>query len=185
MPLNHKRRIFCHGAGSTLRGAAFSPRGVVAVGVAMVTFGTGGWLLTRPSEAPAQPPAISRLRAAARDIAVVDGQTLRIGDRVVHLDGIEAPRRGETCVRPGGGVEDCGAASANALAALVRDAVLDCTLEGHDPAGRSLARCRSARGGIGDAMVSSGWARVTRDDGILSAEQARARTQQRGIWASP
>jgi endonuclease YncB( thermonuclease family) len=185
VPLNRKRRIFRQGAGNSLRGAAFASRGVVAVSVAMVMLGAGGWLLTRPSEAPAQPPAISRLRAAAHEIAVVDGQTLRIGDRVVHLDGIEAPRRGETCVRPGGGVVDCGAASANALAALVQDATLDCTLEGHDPAGRSLARCRSERGGVGEAMVGSGWARVTRDDGRLAAEQARASMGKRGIWASP
>ena len=38
-----------------------------------------------------------RVEAAAGDIAVVDGSTLRLAKQVVRLQGIETPERGQTC----------------------------------------------------------------------------------------
>jgi endonuclease YncB( thermonuclease family) len=143
----------------------------------------GVWLLGRPSEAPANAPETGILAATAPSVAVVDGGTLRLGDRVVRLDGLIAPERGEMCPSVGSGETDCGAAAANALASLVRDTRVECNWAGRDPVGRPLAVC-SARGvDINQALVSAGWARAGAGHPAMLAAEQQAKAARRGLWA--
>lgn len=178
MSLNHKRRIFR----SARRGPALplpSPRVVFATLGGICAVVGGVWLLARPTLAPAQAPATGRVVAEATRVAVVDGTTLRLHDRVVKLDGLAAPARGASC----GAASDCGAAATNALARLVQDRAIDCTLYGRDDAGRPLARCITTRGeDVNQGLVAAGWARA--EGPLLTIAEAEARSAARGMWAS-
>ena len=123
-------------------------------------------------------------------LAVVDGDTLRLGDQVVRLAGIEAPVSWfgvSWCVQGGAGQGgagrvdiDCGAAAANALAMLVHGSAVDCTIRGHDEEGRPVGNCRAGDTGLSEALVLDGWARAETAD--LRETETTARTAGRGIW---
>lgn len=178
MSLNHKRRIFRSGAGSL---HAMPSLGVLlaAAGGAATVIVTAS-LFIGPSEAPARVPANSHLSADAGQLAVIDGDTLRVGDHVVRLAGIVAAARGSVC-HAGATEVDCGTEAANALAALVRGGgVVDCTIGGHDGAGRPEGDCVSGDVRLSEALVLGGWARA--DSAGLREAEAAARSAGRGIW---
>lgn len=183
--LNRKRRIFrpTVSVGSTLELGRPTRQVVLAALGGAALLGATLWLVGRPSEAPAQGPTTGRLVVGASDIAVVDGQTLRLRDRVVRLDGVTSPPRGETCRDRSGQELDCGAAATNALAALVRDAGIDCTLRGRDPNGRPLATCVTLAGPVNQALVLAGWARADVSAPALVTAESQARAARRGLWA--
>jgi len=182
--LNHKRRIFRSGAGPVpLRMPRLPSFGVcLAAAGGAATLLAAAWLFVRSSDAPAHAPPSRHLLAPAGTLAVLDGDTMRVGDQVVRLDGIAAPPRGSVC--RGGGLDvDCGAASANALASLVRDKAVDCGITGHDGYGRPVAECVAGGVAVNEALVRDGWARA-RTASLRQSEDA-ARTAGRGIWGTP
>lgn len=132
------------------------------------------------SEAPARAPANSRITASADQIAVVDGDTLRVGEHVVRLTGIAAPARGSVCHGDGSTELDCGAAAANAVSAMVRGKAVDCTIDGHDDKGRPMGSCLAGGVSLGNALVRDGWAHAETAD--LLGSESEARAAGRGIW---
>jgi endonuclease YncB( thermonuclease family) len=180
--LNHKRRIFR----SHARSLPFRDRLLPSLGVLLAAAGGLGTLavvaslFVRSSDAPARAPAGRHLSAAAPRLAVVDGDTLRLGDQVVRLEGIAAPARGSVCHAAGEGGTDCGAAAANALALLVRGGAVDCTIHGHDGEGRPVGYCRAGCTGLSEAQVLDGWARA--ETANLRETETAARMAGRGIW---
>jgi endonuclease YncB( thermonuclease family) len=195
--LNHKRRIFRRNA----RSLPFRDRLLPSLGVLLAAAGGAVTLVVvaslffGSSDAPARAPAGLHLSAAATRLAVIDGDTLRLGDQVVRLAGIAAPARGSVChgAAQGGagqggagqggaglGDFDCGAAAANALASLVRGSSVDCTIRGHDDEGRPVGNCRAGDTGLSEALVLDGWARA--ETAELRETETTARTAGRGIW---
>jgi|SRR5271165_5659693 len=130
------------------------------------------------------PPPVGQVVADPTQIAVVDADTLRLNDRVVRLAGIAVPQRGETCHDGSGQDFDCGVAAANALAALVREAPVDCQLHGADGMGRALAVCEAGGRELNRALVDAGWARADRSSPALAAAESAARSSRRGLWVS-
>ena len=65
--------------------------------IAGVMAAAGVSLAVLPHREAAPVPAMEELRAQPAQDAVVDGGTLRLGDRVVRLHGVEPPPRGTTC----------------------------------------------------------------------------------------
>ena len=176
--LNHKRRIFR---------SSFSPLGMLApvLGAALL-IPAALWALDFVSlptvvAVASPPPANARMVADPDRVAVVDGNTLRLANQVVRLDGVIPPARGETCRSGNGASFDCGVAAANALASLLRQGPVDCTLLGRDEAGRPVATCSAGREQLNRAVVAAGWARA--GDQTLRAEEQRARAEHRGLWA--
>jgi endonuclease YncB( thermonuclease family) len=176
--LNHKRRIFRSGAG--LRSAWPPPAVWLAAAGGLITLLVAGSLFVRSSEAPARAPALSHLSAESDQLAVLDGDTLRVGEHVVRLAGIAAPQRGSVCHGEAQTELDCGSAAANALAALVRGRFVDCAIRGHDPQGRPAADCSVGGRRLNVALVQDGWARAEAAD--LQDAEAAARAAGRGIW---
>jgi endonuclease YncB( thermonuclease family) len=185
--LNHKRRIFR----SRAKSLPFRVRLLPSFGVLLAAAGGGmtivvvASLFVRSSDAPARAPAGMHVSAAASRLAVVDGDTLRLGDQVVRLAGIAAPVRGSVCHGAGNGDAgqadvDCGAAAANALAGLVRGNAVDCTIRGHDDQGRPVGNCRAGGTRLSEALVLDGWARAATAE--LRETETAARTAGRGIW---
>jgi endonuclease YncB( thermonuclease family) len=180
--LNHKRRIFRGSA----RPVPFRDWRLPSLGVLLATAGgivtvvVVGSLFVRSSEAPAHVPAGMRLSAPAARLAVVDGDTLRLGDQVVRLAGISAPARGSVCHQSGQQQVDCGVAAANALASLVHGSAVDCTIHGHDGVGRPVGNCQAGDTQLSEALVRDGWARA--DVEALREPETNARAAGRGIW---
>jgi endonuclease YncB( thermonuclease family) len=145
---------------------------LLAVGVPRELFGSA------PREAP--------LQAAAADVRVVDGGTLRLGERIVRLQALEVPERGRAICRDSSGREqDCGAASAEAMARLVADRDLTCRIQGHDRQGRAIGLCSAAGTELAASQVAAGWALVDRGgQPALAAIEATARAARRGLWAA-
>jgi endonuclease YncB( thermonuclease family) len=180
--VRHRRRIFKPSVRRAPLRLRLPPPGVwlAAVGGA-ATLGVASWLFVRSSDAPALAPADSHIGAPADKLAVLDGDTLRLGDWVVRLAGIAAPPRGSAC-RDGGQPMDCGVAAANALAALVRGRAVDCTIKGHDDHGRPVADCVAGPVTLSAALVRDGWARA--EGPALQADERSARAAGRGLWGS-
>jgi endonuclease YncB( thermonuclease family) len=179
--LKHRRRIFKPGIRQApLRRLKLPPPGVwlAAAGGAATLF-TASWLFVRSSDAPALAPANDHIAAPADALAVLDGDTLRVGDQVVRLAGIAAPLRGRAC-RNGAQAVDCGTAAANALAALVRGRAVDCTVNGHDDHGRPVGDCTAGTVALSAALVRDGWAHASSP--ALQQDENAARAAERGIW---
>ena len=182
MSLNHKRRIFRPNAGVH----AAPGRGMPSGGVLLAACGGAATLLAvaslfvRSSDAPARAPASVHVTADSDRLAVLDGDTLRVGDQIVRLAGIVAPSRGSVCRGAGQTTVDCGSAAANALAALVRGNAVDCTISDHDARGRPVGLCLADGKMLNAALVRAGWARAEAAD--LRDAEASARAAGVGIW---
>lgn len=179
MSLNRRRRIFRPNISPVPRRGG----GIPSIGVLLAAVGGTTtlvlvvWLFVRPTDAPALAPLNSQIGAPAGDLAVVDGDTLRLGRQVVRLDGIAAPARGTDC-----GAVDCGAAAANALSAMVRGHSVDCRIKGHDRMGRPLGTCQASGVELNEALVHDGWAHAVAAS--LRGTEDDARKAGRGIWRS-
>jgi endonuclease YncB( thermonuclease family) len=117
-------------------------------------------------------------------VQVVDGDSLRRGDRDIRLHGIDAPEYRQTCLDKHGAEYPCGKQAANALRSLVREGVVSCTSIESDRYGRAVAVCK--RGGleINGEMVRLGWAVAYSRHGLSYMRlEAEARRAKRGIWA--
>jgi endonuclease YncB( thermonuclease family) len=157
------------------------------VGAALVLFIEPGEIFGR-----ARPP-VGDVSVGPNQTAVVDGETLRMRDMVIRLLGVAAPSRGQLCHHMDGSAFDCGAASAEALAHLVKERAVECRLHGHDPNGRLIAVCRADGRELNEAQVLGGWARarveapnggaVRFSGASFRAGESEARTEHRGLWA--
>jgi endonuclease YncB( thermonuclease family) len=145
-----------------------------------------GWLvvgLGLPADLFGSAPREREWTVPAADVRVVDGDTLRLGDRTLRLSGIEAPARGLRCTDGEGRGFDCGAAAAEALARLVAGRDLVCRVHGRDRFGRAIGACTTGTADVNASLVDGGWARAAQGSGGLAAAEAGARAERRGLWA--
>lgn len=180
MQLRRSRRIFRPGPPVRARrvGAAVGVAAVLGAGVA----GLSLWR-PRPLQIIASPPpgAHGTLSATAPEVAVVDGDTLRLNQTVLRLHGVVAPPRGRACHGQDGASYDCGAAASQALAGIVRGQAVACRLAGRDPQGFAQADCRAGPTDVNRAIVAAGWAHAVGPGELASVEDA-ARAAGRGAW---
>ncbi len=112
-------------------------------------------------------------------VRVVDGDTLRLGDRRLRLMGIDAPEIRQRC-RKDGFEYGCGVDSASFLRGLIAGQPVRCKGEGIDRYGRDLVRCTAQGVDLNEAMVRSGHAVAFGDYRLAEAE---ARSAGAGLWA--
>ena len=185
MSIRSPRRIFRRSAlpaRSRLVWALLAvPGGLVAAGAVALS------MLPGPPEPPVAPRAVPSdltMTADAAQVAVVDGDTLRLRDTVIRLRGVAAPARGTGCGPVTGWMGDCGGRASVILAGLVSHGRTECRLEGRDASGRVLGLCRSGGVEINRAVVESGWAMAEPDQPGLGVAEHAARAQGRGLWAT-
>jgi endonuclease YncB( thermonuclease family) len=184
--LHRRRRIFSGGLASRTSGGEV-PRGLLATLAGAAILGVGA-LLLQPADLFGRAPAMTgTMEVPAAQVAVVDGQTLRLGEAVVRLQGVSAPARGTSCLRADNSRFDCGAAASDALAGLLRGQAVACRLYGRDGAGFLQGLCTAAGRDLNRGMVSSGWARARSEApgfaaASFSEEEGQARAAHRGLW---
>ncbi len=183
MPVRSPRRIFSGQTRSNQFGGTVGH--TVAVGLVGAVFGALVVLLAAPSDLFGRVPSPSgTLTADPAHLAVVDGETLRLNETVLRLQGVEAPPRGQMCRRGDGSSFDCGAAAAAALANLVRDRHVVCHLTGRDSTGYPQAQCLAGETELNRSLVADGWARARSETPAFTHEESQARRAARGIWQS-
>jgi endonuclease YncB( thermonuclease family) len=171
-----RRRIF-RPSPSRRFGGAFAVTSAALLGGFLIALGL-------PSDLMGSAPRNQEWRSPAAEVLVVDGDTLRLGDRTLRLYGVDAPERGQRCTDAQGQLYDCGTQAAAALARLVNERNLECRLHGRDRFGRALGVCRAGGVEVNTSLVAAGWALA--DGASLPALvpiEATARQQQRGLWA--
>lgn len=183
MQLRRPRRIFrASSLGGTASGHTAPLPRVVLAGLAG---GAIGAVLLLTGLPPLHlygrtPPPADVVAAEARQVAVVDGGTLRLADTVVRLHDVLAPARGRLCQDGTGAAYDCGAAASSALAALVRDRRVACRLTSVEATGLAEGACEAGGSDLGRALVAAGWARA--DGPTLLDAEASARSSHVGVW---
>ena len=111
---------------------------------------------------------------------VVDGDSLALADRRLRLMGIDAPERDQTC-RRGDEPWACGRAATAALARFLEEHGTACRGDRKDRYKRLLVTCRAGTININARLVREGFAVAYGD---YEDEEAKARAERAGIWAS-
>lgn len=138
---------------------------------------------TTQTDTPRADPVVS-----GHQYRVVDGDTIHIGQHKIRLLGIDAPERKQRCRRGDGEPWDCGRVATAMLADLLAasESGVSCAIEGEDRYGRLLGVCYAGSVGTGvdvqKALVLAGLA-VAEYDPRYRAEERRARSGKRGLWA--
>lgn len=88
---------------------------------------------------------------------VQDGDSFKMGERTVRLQGIDAPEYKQICVKDRKDWE-AGKLSTKVLKKLISRRTLDCYEVEEDRYGRLIAHCYLGETNINDLMVRSGWA---------------------------
>jgi len=130
----------------------------------------------------ASPPAAANVLAGPA--LEIDGDTIDMTGTRIRLIGIDAPESAQQCRREGQ-AWDCGRDATAALHEILSGGSLECTAQGTDRYGRTLATCRTALFDLGHEMVRRGFAVPFGDDAPSEYAEARdlARQLQFGIWA--
>lgn len=138
-----------------------------------------------PFLAPTGVAADDRLVGRA---TVTDGDTIRIRDQKIRLDGIDAPESAQLCGDAEGRSYRCGQVAALFLDDMLLDRTVNCNELGVDRYKRILAECfirigDDPRVSINAMMVFAGHALAYRrySAAFVGAEDA-ARAARRGVW---
>lgn len=110
---------------------------------------------------------------------VIDGDSLVVGGRELRLKGIDAPEGRQHCTRNGADWA-CGEDARRHLQALIGGHTVICRAVESDRFHRLLAVCEVDGRTLNAAMVEDGFAVSY---GNYRAEEDRARSARRGIWA--
>ena len=103
-----------------------------------------------------------------------------MGDERIRLLDLDAPELAQTCTSRVGRDWPCGRDAQTLMRQLLAAGDVTCAGTGRDQYDRILAHCRNGASDIGAAIVLAGLA-VARDG--YGAEEGKARSAQRGIWA--
>ncbi|GJE70198.1 thermonuclease family protein [Methylorubrum podarium] len=115
---------------------------------------------------------------------VLSGDTLVVGGRVVGLYGVAAPGLKQTCLNAQGQNYACGASSAKALAAHLKDATVTCQIRETDSYGRALSVCHRDKEDLSAWMAEKGFVMAERGGraAYVGAETV-AWGKRLGLWA--
>ena len=123
----------------------------------------------------------------AREVRVIDADTVDVDGVRYRLHGIDAPEARQSC-RAWGRTWDCGAAATEALMSHAQD--MTCAGSDTDAYGRTIGVCSGGGQDLNAWLVANGWALAYRrysEDYVSEEEQARAnrRGVHRGQFIEP
>lgn len=125
------------------------------------------------------------LEDVAGEAAAIDGDTIAIGGRQIHLWGIEAPALERTCRDPGGAEWPCGLYAKQVLESLIVAAAVVCVPQGLDQNRVVVAVCTIEGRDLAWAMVAFGFAVDVPEisGGAYRDPQAQSAAVRAGIWS--
>ena len=127
------------------------------------------------------PPGSAQIVGTA---SVIDGDTLEIHGIRIRLDGIDAPESRQTCRREGR-AEPCGRTASHHLADQIARRPINCSPQGTDRYGRTLAICYLNGEDLNAMMVRDGQAVAYRYFSMrYAATEDAARRARIGIWGT-
>ncbi|MBL6598191.1 MAG: hypothetical protein ISP41_04820 [Alphaproteobacteria bacterium] len=107
---------------------------------------------------------------------VIDAGTIKIGDKVVKLQGVITPGARQKC-RKGSLPWLCGAAARTHLVKLVEDKTIRCL-----KSGPYHARCFEGSVDLAKSLARNGWAVAAKDGLIYRDAEDAARADKLGMW---
>ena len=156
---------------------------LTVVATILLIVGAGWYLWQNAPDLPNMPNiTFASSKIEGRGVAI-SGDTLRVADTTLRLDGIEAPVPGQQCLRGKSRRWDCGASATVALSRLVRRATVTCNITGSDDRDRPHGNCR-----IGDKDIAANLVRrghVFATSGLFAPYtdlEDSARKSKLGIW---
>ena len=130
--------------------------------------------------APPSPQAAGDITGRA---SVIDGDTIEIHGQRIRLWGVDAIESTQPCWL-NGQLWRCAQDIAFGLDAHLANKVVSCKPRDRDRYGRIVASCEVQESDLGSWLVSQGFALdyTYYSHGAYKAEQAKARSEKRGIW---
>ena len=171
-----RRRIFRPAPSARRLGGAFAVFAIAGLTSLVLAIGL-------PSNLFGSAPSEQQWSASFNEIRIVDGETLRLGERVLRLAKLDAPGRGQSCRDAAGARFDCGDAAAAALARQIGGRDVVCRISGRDGFGRGLGTCSAGGIELNAGLVAGGFASA--DGASLRPLEQEARLASRGLWADP
>ena len=171
--------------------ALITPQMVQAMALATLALGLGwfAWGGGGPNYAGLTSGSLS---STGQDVGVLEGRAvalsgemIRLQGRLLHLSGIEAPDRRQTCARANTKTWRCGEAALAALERMARTASFRCAMEGGpDAAGRVEASCTVDGRDVAGELVKAGnvFSAATYFGGYAAVE-SEARRAGNGVWS--
>jgi endonuclease YncB( thermonuclease family) len=114
---------------------------------------------------------------------VTDGDTIRVDNVRVRIQGIDAPEKAQTCERTDSASYACGSEATAYLRLMAEGRVVSCVAQAIDKYQRTVASCAVDGKDLGSEMVLSGHAvAFRRYTSIYDAQEMQARNARRGLW---
>jgi endonuclease YncB( thermonuclease family) len=129
------------------------------------------------------PPAVMGESSISGTSRVIDGDTLQINGRLIHLHGIDAPEADQLCSL-NGRPSPCGREATEFLRKLTDGQVVSCREVNRDRHGQIVAKCKADWMDLGAEMVTTGMAVAYlrySDDYLRNYREARGKGN--GIFA--
>ena len=114
---------------------------------------------------------------------ISDGDTIRIGDNRIRLNGIDAPESKQTCRRADGSTWYCGWLSTLTLSDIINGDPIWCQWRSRDRYRRPLATCYRDGVDINEQMIRAGYALAyQRYSKVYVFGEADAEARKAGVW---
>ncbi|MBF0626099.1 MAG: thermonuclease family protein [Magnetococcales bacterium] len=133
---------------------------------------------------PARPERLAGGGTFTGPAAVIDGDSLRVGQREVRLHGVDAWEYDQTCPDRRGRPFACGRQAQEFLDRTVAGRTVTCALMDRDSYRRFVAVCRLDDQDLGALLVRAGWATAyTHYSRRYLPLERQARQERLGGWA--
>ena len=116
---------------------------------------------------------------------VIDGDSIKVGDKEVRLFGLDAPEYKQICFDEKDQEYACGQVSRNFVVNLIEGKEVICYYAQKDKYDRYLGKCEIAKVSINQEIVKNGMAIIysySASDEAMDDLESKARNSKVGIW---
>ena len=120
---------------------------------------------------------------SSNTVHVIDGDTIKIGNKKIRFSGIDAPELNQYCFKNGKKIP-CGVLAKKALVKKIDNKVPKCVIEGKDRYKRILAECFINEKSLSKFLVRNGYAFAYRKySKKFIQDEEFARKNKLGLWS--
>jgi len=120
---------------------------------------------------------------SSNTVHVIDGDTIKIGNKKIRFSGIDAPELNQYCFKNGKKIL-CGVLAKKALVKQIGNKVPKCVIEGKDIYKRILAECFVNEKSLSKFLVRNGYAFAYRKySKKFIQDEEFARKNKLGLWS--